>query len=137
MLEGVEVKPIKRNNDERGFFAEIFRQDWMGEPIVQSNLSVSQPGVIRAWHRHERGQVDYFVVICGVIKIYATDGSTIFSHISTGRDMEIVRIPGKYWHGFRVIGNEDAHLVYFTTKLYDYKNPDEQRKPWDWIEVIE
>jgi dTDP-4-dehydrorhamnose 3,5-epimerase len=44
--------------------------------------------------------------------------------------LKIVRVPGHYWHGFRVIESETASLLYFTTKLYDYRNPDEERRPW-------
>jgi dTDP-4-dehydrorhamnose 3,5-epimerase len=34
--------------------------------------------------------------------------------------MQILRVPGKYWHGFKVVGNESAYLIYFVNKLYDY-----------------
>jgi dTDP-4-dehydrorhamnose 3,5-epimerase len=69
MLPGLKVQDLKKNVDERGFFAEIMREDWkelLGEDrIVQSNLSFSYPGMIRAWHRHSRGQVDHFLVLKG------------------------------------------------------------------------
>lgn len=124
MLEGIEIRPIKRNNDKRGFFAEIFRQDWF-EPIVQSNLSYSHPGVKRYWHRHARGQTDYFVVLSGDAEIMIMGENSIFS---SGRDLQIVRVPGHYWHGFQVLGDKPALILYFTTKLYDYNNPDEERQ---------
>jgi dTDP-4-dehydrorhamnose 3,5-epimerase len=46
-------------------------------------------------------------------------------------ELKIVRIPGRYWHGFRVVGNEPCLLLYFVNKLYDYKVPDEERRPWN------
>lgn len=73
-LEGVRVQEISLLPDERGFFAEALRQDWkdfVDEWIVQANLSYSYHSVVRAWHKHLRGQVDYFLVIKGVIKICA------------------------------------------------------------------
>ena len=77
MLPGVKIYEPKKNVDERGFFVEVFRQDWkdlLGEDtIVQANLSFSYPGMIRAWHRHNRGQVDYFIVLRGAMKICAYD----------------------------------------------------------------
>lgn len=77
MLPGVKVHDLRRNVDERGFFAEVFREDWKDllgdERIVQANLSFSHPGMIRAWHRHNRGQVDYFIVLKGYLKICACD----------------------------------------------------------------
>lgn|SRR3989442_14043807 len=88
MLPGVKIRDIRKNVDERGFFAEAIRQDWaelLGDDvIVQMNLSYSYPGMIRAWHRHSRGQVDYFIVIVGSIKICAYDdrqGSSTFGQI--------------------------------------------------------
>ena len=135
-MKGITIKPIKRFPDERGFFSEIMREDWKDifaeDNIVQANLSVTYPTVIRAWHRHLKGQTDYFIVLKGAIKICAYDEKTeeLTEIISTGNDMQIVRVPGHYWHGFKAIGNEPAMLLYFTTNLYDSANPDEERRPW-------
>ena len=54
--------------DECGFFTEIMRRDWKDifeEEVVQANFSISYPGMVRARHRHLRGQVDCFVVLNG------------------------------------------------------------------------
>uniref|UniRef100_A0A7C3MD83 dTDP-4-dehydrorhamnose 3,5-epimerase n=1 Tax=Archaeoglobus fulgidus TaxID=2234 RepID=A0A7C3MD83_ARCFL len=135
MLPGVVVKPLKKFADERGFFAEIMRKDWdiFQDEIVQANLSITYPGIVRAWHRHERGQVDYFACVRGAIKICAYDDRTheLNEIISTGENLQVVRIPGNYWHGFKALGTEPAMLVYFVSRLYDYVNPDEVRRPWN------
>ena len=142
MLSGIRVKQLKRFNDERGFFAEVYRQDWKEffeeDTPAQSNISLTYPGVIRAWHRHVRGQNDYFVVLNGILKICAYDEKTreLDEIISSGRDMQMVRMPGHYWHGFKAVGNKPATLLYFTTKLYDYENPDEERRPWNDPSVV-
>src|SRR5436853_5485511 len=77
MLPGVSVHEINKLIDERGFLAEILREDWkdvMGDDkIAQANLSFSYPGTIRAWHRHNRGQVDRLIVLQGSMKICAYD----------------------------------------------------------------
>jgi len=137
MLPGIVVKSIRRFADERGFFSEIMRVDWkdlLGEDrIVQANFSITYPGVVRAWHRHRRGQTDYFVVLRGAAKICAYDDETseLVEIISTGMNLQVVRIPGHYWHGFKAVGIEPVWLVYFVTRLYDYENPDEERRPWN------
>lgn len=137
MLNGLTIKPLKRFFDERGIFTELIRADWkeiLGQDqLVQSNFSVSYPGVVRAWHRHILGQVDYFLCLKGSIKICAYDDESqeLDETISTDQNLQIVKVPGQYWHGFKVIGNENAFLLYFTNRLYDYKNPDEQRRPWN------
>jgi len=72
-------------------------------------------------------------VLKGALKICAYDEETkeLDEMISTSQDIQIVRVPGHYWHGFKVVSNETAWLLYFTTKLYDYKNPDEERRAWN------
>jgi dTDP-4-dehydrorhamnose 3,5-epimerase len=136
MLEGIVIRPLKRLNDERGAFTELLRQDWkdlLGKDWpIQANFSVTYPGMIRAWHRHVRGQVDYMIVTKGSLKICVYDEETgeLDEIISNGQDLQTVRIPGHYWHGFKALGDETAFLVYFTTRLYDYQNPDEDRRPW-------
>ncbi len=142
MLTGIMVKPLRVNVDERGSFTELFRSDLKemfndGE-IVQANMSFSYPGVIRGWHRHERGQVDYFVCIRGSIKICAYDDASgeLSEVVSSGASLQVVRVPGHYWHGFKVVGSEPATLVYFVNRLYNAKDPDELRRQWDDPTVV-
>ena len=142
MLKGITLKPLKRACDERGCFTEIMRQDWKDlldqDQPVQTNFSTTYPSIIRAWHRHNRGQTDYFIVLKGALKICAYDEETkeLDEIISTGLALQVLRIPGHYWHGFKAVGNETALLIYFTTKLYDYQNPDEERRPWNDPKII-
>ena len=135
MLKGIEVKQLRRFADERGFFTEIMRKDWqlLDEEVVQANFSISYPGMVRAWHRHLRGQVDCFVVLKGALKICAYDDATeeLDEIVSTGENLQVVRIPGHYWHGFKVVGDDRAYLVYFVNRLYDYEDPDEERRAWN------
>jgi dTDP-4-dehydrorhamnose 3,5-epimerase len=142
MLKGITLKPLKRACDERGCFTEIMRQDWKDllsqDQPVQTNFSATYPGIIRAWHRHNRGQTDYFIVLKGALKICAYDEETkeLDEIICTGLDLQILRMPGHYWHGFKAVGNETGFLVYFTTRLYDYQNPDEERRPWNDPKIV-
>jgi dTDP-4-dehydrorhamnose 3,5-epimerase len=137
MLQGIRTKSIRRFPDERGFFAEVMRKDWKDlfgdDTVVQSNFSFSYPGVIRAWHRHVKGQIDYFLALKGMIKICAFDDATaeVNEIISSALDLQVVRMPGHYWHGFKALGDEPAMLLYFTTNLYDPANPDEERRLWN------
>jgi dTDP-4-dehydrorhamnose 3,5-epimerase len=141
VLPGIIIKPLKRLYDERGSFTEVMRRDWpdvFTEEIVQANMSISFPGIVRAWHKHERGQVDCFLVVKGALKICAYDDESaeLAEIVSTGESPQIVKMPGHYWHGFGVVGNEPATLVYFVNRLYDYKEPDEVRRPWDDRTII-
>jgi dTDP-4-dehydrorhamnose 3,5-epimerase len=136
-LDGVKVYELKVIPDERGFFAEALRQDWgellNGEWVVQANLSYSYPGIVRAWHRHERGQIDYFLVVKGSMKICAYDEETkrMVEIIGSEHKPSVIRIPGKYWHGTKTVSDIPSLTMYFVTRLYDYKAPDEIRRPWN------
>lgn len=142
-MHGVKTYDIKILPDERGFFSEALRKDWVdlvGEDFIsQANISVSYPGVIRAWHRHLRGQVDYFLVLKGAMKIVAYDDNEkkLVEIVGSEHKLQIVRIPGHYWHGTKTISAEPSLTAYFVSRLYDYKNPDEERKVWNDSSIID
>lgn len=147
-LEGLIVRALDKHCDDRGFFAEVLRGDWkhllLGEDVVQASLSLSRPGVVRAWHRHTRGQVDYIIVVDGMVRIAVYDGqseSPTFSEIVdiqvTGEELKVVRVPGHYWHGTKNIGDKPSLTLYLFTRLYDYKNPDEERREWNDPAIID
>ena len=148
-LPGVKTYDLRILPDERGFFSEALRKDWADfvgqDQMVQSNVSFSYPGVIRAWHRHLRGQVDYFLVLRGALKICAYDDredspatkGKLVEIIASSQKLQVVRIPGFYWHGSKNIGNEPSLLIYFVNRLYDYQNPDEERRPWNDPAIID
>ena len=140
-LEGVRTCEVNILPDERGFFAEALRADWhdfIDEWIAQANLSYSYPNMVRAWHKHLRGQVDYFLVVRGAMKICAYDEESrrLAEVIASGEKPTLVRIPGHYYHGTKAVSSEPSLTVYFVNRLYDYKDPDEQRRPWNDPEII-
>jgi dTDP-4-dehydrorhamnose 3,5-epimerase len=147
MLPGVRVHDLKKLPDERGYFCEAMRADWPelleGDSIVQTNLSMSYPGMIRAWHRHARGQVDYFVLLKGSMKICAYDdepGSPTRGQldevVASAERLQVVRIPGKYWHGTKTVSSGPSLTMYMVSRMYDVAHPDEERRPWNDPTVI-
>jgi len=148
-LPGVRVLDLKMLPDERGFFMETLRLDWKefvgDDQIVQINTSFTYPGIIRAWHRHLRGQVDYFYVVKGALKICAYDDretspvtkGKLFEVVVSSQKPQVVRIPGFYWHGLKNINNEPSLLVYFVNRAYDAQNPDEERRLWNDLTIID
>lgn len=138
MIQGVQVKKLLRHPDDRGFFMEILRDDEnLLQRFGQASMSKSYPGVIKAFHYHKRQDDIWFfpvgnaqVVLYDMREDSATKGET--SVLYLGEDNpQIVVIPAGVAHGYRVLGNEPAVIVYFTTESYDPKNPDEYRIDWD------
>ena len=148
MIEGLRVYDVKKNIDERGYFAELLREDWkefLGKDrIVAFSLSYTYPGLIRAWHRHARGQDDYVLCIRGSIKECVFDdrsGSNTCGELDElilngNEQLRVARIVGACWHGFKVVSPEPAMILYGVTKLYKYRNPDEKRRPWNDEAVV-
>ena len=68
-VEGVVRFPLRRFEDERGWFCELRRDSALPRPTVQTNLSFSRKGVIRGLHYHERGQDDLFVCMQGMARV--------------------------------------------------------------------
>lgn len=142
MIQGVEVKQLTRNADERGFLMEIMRND---DPIFtkfgQCYVSMNYPGVVRAWHYHEK-QDDFFVVVKGMIKVGLYDmreGSPTRGEVSEyylGDNNNIVlKIPVGVAHGYKTVGVEPSLLVNFPSEVYNREEPDEQRLPWDTDQI--
>ncbi len=105
-------------------------------PKGQINLSVTYPNVVRAFHRHLK-QTDYWYVVSGDIEVCLKSDfdSPFFIYMRGGED-QILKIPPTVWHGFRVLGNEPATLLYYVTESYNPDFPDEERAEWnaftDW-----
>jgi len=57
--------------------------------------------------------------------------------IGSEHKLQMIRVPGHYWHGTKAIGDKPSLTLYFTTRLYDYKNPDEERRPWNDQSIID
>jgi dTDP-4-dehydrorhamnose 3,5-epimerase len=134
MIEGVRVKKLTRHVDDRGYVMEILRDD--DELFVkfgQVYVSTCYPGVVKAWHAHQR-QTDNFCVINGHAKIGLYDGrkhSPTYGQTQTFvlGDMNplLVQIPPLVWHGQMAVGPETSILLNIPTEHYDRDQPDELR----------
>ena len=131
MVEGVEVIPLRRYEDERGWFMELRRESALPAPTRQTNLSFSRQGVIRGLHYHERGQNDLFVCLQGMARVVVLDrdsGETFTEDIGDENPVAIW-IPGRHAHGFEAL--TDLLFCYHVTEEYDAADPDEHEIPWD------
>lgn len=138
MIEGVQVKKLIKHCDDRGFFTEILRDDdKLLSHFGQASISKTYPGVVKAFHYHEnQDDLWYFpnghaqVVLHDLRKDSPTKGETNVFYMGEDNPM-LLLIPKMVAHGYRVLGNEPAVIIYFTTKSYNRENPDEKRLAWD------
>ncbi|MGD8718677.1 MAG: dTDP-4-dehydrorhamnose 3,5-epimerase family protein [Candidatus Zixiibacteriota bacterium] len=137
-IEGVIVKPRKLVRDDRGWLMEVLRAD---DPdfrrFGQVYVTVARPGVVKAWHCHER-QTDHLAVVAGVGRIALYDGrdgsptaGNVVEVIAGEDNPVLVVVPPGVYHGFASANGEPVHVLNLPTELYDYDNPDELRRPYN------
>jgi len=138
LINGVQVKKLVRHCDDRGFFMEILRDDdGLLSRFGQASMSKTYPGVIKAFHYHEKQDDLWFfpagnaqVVLHDLRSGSPTRGETNVFYMGEDNPV-LLLIPVGVAHGYRVLGQEPAVIVYFTTMSYDRNDPDEKRLPWD------
>jgi dTDP-4-dehydrorhamnose 3,5-epimerase len=131
VIDGIKRIPLRRFEDERGWFLELRRESWLPKQTRQTNLSFSRRGVVRALHYHERGQDDLFVCLQGMMRVVVLDLETdeVFTEDIGDENPVALYIPGSYAHGFEAL--TDVLFCYHVTEEYDPDDPDEHGVPWD------
>ena len=135
-VAGVQRIPLRRYEDERGWFCELRRDSALPRPTVQTNVSFSRKGVIRGLHYHERGQDDLFVCLQGTARVVVLDretGATFTEDIGDHNPVAIY-VPGHKAHGFEAL--TDVLFCYHVTEEYDPDDPDEHGIPWNDDRVV-
>ncbi len=139
LIEGVQVRPFPLWPDDRGFFLEVMRagRDLVAGfgPETQVSAALSYPGTIKAFHYHLR-QSDFWTPAAGMLQVALVDlreGSSTFGrrntfYVGALRPWQILIPPGVA-HGYKVIGDSPAMLVYVTDRFYDPQ--DEGRLPYN------
>jgi dTDP-4-dehydrorhamnose 3,5-epimerase len=145
-IDGVRTKALRVIPDERGFLMEILRAD---DPefftrFGQVYVSATYPGVVKAWHYHER-QVDNFACVVGMVKLVLIDtrpGSPTKDAVNEffvgTQNPMLVQVPNLVYHGWKCISTDMALVVNVPTDPYHYAEPDEYRLdphdtlPYDW-----
>src|SRR5688572_24847054 len=145
-IEGVRTKALRLIPDERGFLMEILRADdaELFTKFGQVYVSATYPGVVKAWHYHQR-QVDNFACVAGMVKLVLidtradspTNGAVNEIFVGTQNPL-LVQVPNLVYHGWKSISQELALVVNVPTEPYHYTQPDEYRLdphdtlPYDW-----
>jgi dTDP-4-dehydrorhamnose 3,5-epimerase len=134
MIEGVKIKKLAVIPDERGRVMEILRRD---DPLFQkfgqAYMTTVYPGVVKAWHRHEK-QTDNIVCVTGMIKMALYDGrpgSPTHGQVNEFylgvHNPLLVQVPPGVHHGWMGVSAEEAAIINVPTEPYDRDHPDEER----------
>ena len=131
-IEGVLLIELVVHGDARGFFverfqAERFREAGLPSTFVQDNQNRNKPGVLRGLHfQHTPAQGKLVGVTRGRIWDVAVDvrpdsptfGRMVSAELSdvNGR---LLWIPAGFAHGFCVLGDEPADVLYKVDALYN------------------
>lgn len=130
MIDGLRRLPLRRHEDDRGWFAELARASALPKPIRQVNLSRSRAGVIRGLHYHLRGQDDVFVCLAGTVRVVVLDRTTgeAWSEDVGDENPVAVYVPGIHAHGYEAL--TDCLFAYLVTEEFDAADPDEHSLSW-------
>jgi dTDP-4-dehydrorhamnose 3,5-epimerase len=125
--------PVTPYADDRGWsWMNLFNGAMNSQGQV--NFSMQYPGVVKAWHRHDK-QTDFWACLIGHLKVGVhreSDGASWMIVMGEKRPGVLV-IPPPLWHGATCVGLSPAGLLYYVTHTYDAAKPDEYRRPWDSI----
>lgn len=125
MIEGIEIKELKKNEDARGWLAEIYREDETDFKPAMSYISATKPGAVRGPHEH-KAQSDLFVFPGpGKFRLYLWDnrkGSSTYRkkmELDGGEDRQVaIIVPPGVVHGYKCISSTDAWCINLPDKLY-------------------
>ncbi len=134
LIDGVRLAPVALWPDDRGYFLEVQR---LGRGIAahfpaettQVSAALSYPGSIKAFHYHLH-QTDCWVPVSGMLQVALVDlrrgspthGARNTLYAGALRPFQILIPPGVA-HGYKVVGDSPALLVYLTDRFY---NPEDE-----------
>jgi dTDP-4-dehydrorhamnose 3,5-epimerase len=130
-IPGVEVRPLKKHADARGWLVELFRTDTLpdGFQPAMGYFSVTHPGIARGPHEH-RDQTDGFLFFDGTYELHLWEnrqGETeAYEVLHVGEENPVfVTVPPGVVHGYKNVGTRDAFVINIPDRLYGGPNRSE------------
>lgn len=126
-IHDVDVRPLTKYLDERGWLAELFRSDELPAEVmpVMGYISMTQPGVARGPHEHLE-QTDYFCFIGPAnFKVYLWDARPesptfgVKQVLFAGIDSPLaLTVPPGVVHAYKNVGIENGIVFNGPNRLY-------------------
>lgn len=127
IIEGVEIRKLRKFVDERGWLTEIWRKDETGPGLLpaMSYASLTRPGITRGPHEHE-DQTDWFCFFGPsnfLVCLWDNrKGSATYDHkmrfVVGEDDPSIVIVPAGIVHGYRNVGGKDGLVINLPNRLF-------------------
>jgi dTDP-4-dehydrorhamnose 3,5-epimerase len=138
-IEGVQLRKIRKFVDERGWLAELWRDDEASEKIMPAMCyaSITHPGITRGPHEHV-DQTDWFCFLGPsnfLVCLWDNrPSSPTYGHhmrfVVGQDDPTVVIVPEGVVHGYRNIGSVDGLVTNLPNRLYAGKD---RKEPVDEI----
>ncbi len=126
-INGIIIKDLVKNEDDRGWLIELFREDTVDEDIFpqMSYISLTYPGIARGPHEHLE-QTDYFCFLgTSDFKLILWDNrkdSSTYKNkmiLNIGQDEpKIVIVPPGIVHAYKNVGDKPGLIINLPNKLY-------------------
>jgi len=144
MIEGVIITPLKQIFDERGKVMHMLREDSkIFSRFGEIYFSCTHPGVVKAWHLHQKMTLNY-AVIFGEIKFVLFDDRPQSSTFGVVQELFIspenyclVTVPPMIWNGFKSVGTDTSIVANCATLPHDpdeiiRRSPSDSTIPYNW-----
>ena len=139
-MDKMKIIKLTNQEDDRGFFREIFRfpEQFEGIPVGQLSHSMVQEGVVKAWHGHAY-QSQWNYVVSGQLQVALFDNredSTSYKElmefvVGDGEESSGYFFPPGVLHGYKYVKGP-VQIIYVTSGVYDLG--DEARLPYEIVE---
>ena len=115
---------INIHKDQRGWLAEILREDILKHKIAQIYISYSKKNSIRGGHYHKR-KIEWFYVISGKARVFLRkfDETIEETFEISDEDQKVIEIPPFVYHRLKVL-TEEMLLLAGSSEVYNKDDPD-------------
>ena len=123
MVKSIEIF-AEKHRDKRGWLAEIFRNDLVGE-FKQVYVSTLKQGMVRGNHYHKE-KTEWFCVIMGKGKLtlWRDDDVEVIVMSDKDKSLKLIEVLPFVKHKIENVGKKKMILLSCSSTLYDRDEPD-------------
>jgi UDP-2-acetamido-2,6-beta-L-arabino-hexul-4-ose reductase len=117
---------LAKHEDPRGSLAELLKSPHFGQIFI----SRTKPGITRGNHHHDT-KVEKFCVVEGqaIIRFRHVLNDEVLSYNVIGEEFRVLDIPPGYTHSIENVGTQELVVLFWSSEIFDVKNPDTYALP--------